>query len=328
MDPGPNELAEKPMQSSGWILAEPAELDRLRREAFESVGPEASLGLLYGIGFSEGVFEALRLLEDGERSLPEVPLAAAPPLVFRPESDDATEALVGSLTCSREAALHQRRYGASQTPVCMVSAGFAAGWYSTLRGEILLVRETCCRASGAPRCTFEARRPACWQKRDATWLQDLLSYLDFNALHAQAEERLEAIDANAPHPRLEGEMMGQFDALSPAAHVWGPVMILPYSGCEDGLLTIGAVQEDVGSERLRVIVIDTTGARINAVEAIGLARLLNALDDRNLEAVLVGVDQSGLRHFSTLRRTLRFPILARDISAGITLGFQIAQEAR
>ena len=84
-------------------------------------------------------------------------------------------------------------------------------------------------------------------------------------------------------------MMGAFDPLSPAVHVWGPVMILPYSGASDSLEARRDDLGDLGAGALRVVVLDLTGARIDALEAHGpVARCSRCSTRHKLETVLVG----------------------------------------
>jgi hypothetical protein len=162
-------------------------------------------------------------------------------------------------------------------------------------------------------------------------VDELLPYLDFEAIREKAENRLAEEGRAVPDERLNadaGEMMGGLDAMSPAAHVWGPVMVLPYSGSDDCLVTLETIHQDVGRDQIRVVVIDATGAVIDAVEAIGLARLLDVLDSLNLEAVLVGVGEHYVKQFRAYHEQLKLPVVARGISEAITLGFQMSIGSR
>jgi len=51
-----------------------------------------------------------------------------------------------------------RWLGPSKEPVCHFYAGIVAGYAGAISGEELHVRETACRAAGAPRCVFELTR--------------------------------------------------------------------------------------------------------------------------------------------------------------------------
>ena len=119
--------------------------------------------------------------------------------------------------------------------------------------------------------------------------------------------------------------MGAFDPLSPAVHVWGPVMILPYSGADDSLEALETILGDLGPGALRVVVLDLTGASIDALEVTGLLRLLEAIEAQKLESVLVALpDLEALRLLSPAA-ALSLPLRAANISEGISLAFQLAR---
>ncbi len=113
-------------------------------------------------------------------------------------------------------------------------------------------------------------------------------------------------------------MLGQFDPMSPAAHIWGPVMVLPYSGAADSMAALDTVDDDLGTSQVRVVVVDVTGARIEALEAAGLAQLLDHIEGAGAEAIVAGLSAEATPRFG-----LASPLLARDLSEGIALGFQM-----
>ena len=319
-------MAAEASDSLRLPLEDPNTLAHMRRDLFNGVGPEHAGGALYGLGFCEGLVDGLRLV----RALPasgslgaSLPHFAGP-LVFTPEAGYPERRLIGGLLGSLEGGIHLADYGPAADPICFVSAGYAAGWYSALLNENFLVRERTCIGCGERGCRFEARPVAEWLATDNAWARELLPYLDFESLRRRADERL----AEMGDPAVEGDMLGNFDPNSPAVHVWGPVMILPYSGSEDCLISIDTIRDDVGPDQIRVVVIDATGARIDGTEAFGLTRLLGALDATNLETVMVGVSTRGQRYLNLGENGLQTPILARTLSEGIALGFQISQENR
>ena len=117
-------------------------------------------------------------------------------------------------------------------------------------------------------------------------------------------------------------MLGRFDPMSPAAHIWGPVMILPYSGGADSADALETIQRDVGPDQVRVVLVDMTGARVGALEAMGLARLLDRVEGLGVEPILVGLDRNATGLLPS-GRGLSQPLVARDLAEGIALGFQI-----
>ncbi len=312
---------EVPLELRG-AFENPFELARLRRNAFEGVGRPYASGILYGIGLSRGLLDGLRIARRFGATLGGAPHHAGPglPMVFQPGRTRADRGFGGELADSVEAAIHLREFGADDEPVCHVSAGYASGWYSALLGEFQLVREVGCSAHGARTCTFEARPVTAWLDARVPWAIERLAYLDYDAMRKTALERL----AQDPD-EAEGSMMGAFDPLSPAVHVWGPVMILPYSGSADSLEAVGTILGDLGPTALRVAVIDLTGARIDPLEASGLLRLLEVLEAHKIESIVVGPPWLANPSWLPPRATLSLPLRAADISEGISLAFQLAR---
>ncbi len=300
----------------------PAELARLRRNAFESVGWPYAAGILLGIGLAQGLLDGLRVARRFGAALGGAPRHAGPglPLLFQAGRLRSDRGFSGTLHESIEATIHLRELGSNAEPVCHVSAGYASGWYSALFGEFQLVREVACIAHGADACEFEARPAAAWIAARDPWAATMLAYLDFPAMRQAALARL-ADDVD----ESEGSMMGAFDPLSPAVHVWGPVMILPYSGAVDSLEAVETILGDLGPGALRVIVLDLTGARIEALEATGLLRLLEVLEAHKLETVLVSLPEAVARLWLARSASVSLPLRARDISEGISLAFQLAR---
>jgi hypothetical protein len=302
---------------------DPEALERLRANAFESVGLPYAEGILYGIGVAEGLVDALRIARRFAAPLGGVPGHAGPglQLLFAANGLTPERRFTGTLHGSVEATVHRKRYGNAHAPICHVTAGYCAGWYSALLGEFVLVRELDCACTDAAgeRCQFTARPAAQWLEAGDGWAQGLLKYLDYEAMREGALKRLAASG-----DETEGDMMGAFDPLSPAVHVWGPVMVLPYSGAGDSIAALETIAADLGAGTIRVVVLDVTGARVDAVEATGLLRTVDEIARRNLELVLVGVsDESAALYLGGPGR-LASPLRAADISEAIRLAFQLA----
>ena len=312
---------EVPLELRG-AFENPAELARLRRNAFDSVGRPYAGGILYGMGLAQGLLDGLRAARRFGAALGGAPRHAGPglPLLFPVARIRADRGFSGVLVNSVEASVHMRELGLAAEPVCHVSAGYCSGWYSALLGEFLLVRELACAGHGAEQCEFEARPAQAWIEARDAHASTLLAYLDFDAMREAALKKL-ADDLD----EAEGSMMGAFDPLSPAVHVWGPVMILPYSGASDSLEAVVTILGDLGPAALRVVVLDLTGARIDALEATGLLRLLEVLEAHKLESILVGLPWLDARDLLPARAALSLPLRAADISEGISLAFQLAR---
>jgi hypothetical protein len=299
---------------------DPAALDELRRNAFETIGLPWAIGVLYGVGMGQGLRDGLRVTQAFGGVLGAVPeFPGAPiPMLFTPRGGRPETRFSGSLNHSLEARLHLSTYPAPEGPICFVSAGYSAGWYSALLGEFHLVRETTCLARGAGDCRFQARPARDWTGPEGEWARELLPYLDYEQLLQAARESL-ALEGSAS----AGEMLGGFDPLSPAAHVWGPVLVLPYSGADDSLEAVELIRADVGHDQIRAVVLDVTGARIDGVEAAGLMHAIETLEAQGIESVIAGLRSAACLRLPDTQR-LRLPLVAPDLTAAIALAFQLA----
>jgi hypothetical protein len=312
---------DAPARPSRIALESEEALERLRDEAFRANGFTGGAGVLYGIGYIEGMVDGMLLALSFDAGTPG-PFTPGPglPLLFEPEPCGDPGAILGVLAESTEARLHLGTQGHAPTPACVTSAGYAAGWHSGLLGKTVLVRETQCVAAGDAKCRFEARSREEWTQLDDDFIREILPFLDFDSIERRARELVDA-----PEEMLvEGDMLGSFDAMSPAAHVWGPVAVLPYSGADDGEEAIESISADLGPGCVRVAIIDATGARIDSLEAAGLARLLDRLDLHGIEPILVGVKGPAAELF-TPGRDLSLPTATGDLSEAIALAFQLCR---
>jgi hypothetical protein len=296
-------------------LEDPAVLSRLHREVLQIAAPDAAHGLLYGVGFVQGMVDGLRVARAfSEVGHPGACVAAPRIPLLLPLGRSAEGRGVGSLLQSSEASEQLERLGYSAGPVCHVGVGYASGWYSALRRETWLVRERECRARGDRRCRFEARRVEDWLERDEAWTRGLLPFLDFDRV---SERLAEADPDESLELTPEGDLVGALEPMSPAIHVWGPVLVLPYAGAADGEAALDAVAADPEGEEIRVVIVDVLGARLDGVESVGLASLVARVRRRGIEVIVAGRRTS--RGLAPLAEGLE----TRDVTAGIALAFQL-----
>jgi hypothetical protein len=302
-------------------LEDPEHLAALREQVYATHGDGAP-AMLYALGFVEGMADGLRVAQGFAADDPR-PRLAGPglPLLFVPSGGGEMN-ISGVVANSLEARVHRAQGLCANGPSCFLSAGYAAGWYGEILREPLLVKEVECIAHGGTCCRFVAHSPEEWQAEEDPWIARLLERIDLASLREAAVTRLATIPDAVDEP--EGDMLGGFDAMSPAVHVWGPVMVLPYSGAADCEAAIEMVSADLGSDRIEIIVVDVTGVRIGPIEADGLARFLDHLERIQIEAVVVGLANEAQPLFQGQGRGLAMPMLARDISEGITFAFQLA----
>lgn len=300
-----------------------AALRALRDEVFELVGPGYGFGILYGSGFREGMLQGLRLARGFQGIGPPAPQPSGPGihLLFCPAGDGPAIRFGGVLARSLEASLPASDVPPEAQPGCVVSASFAAGWYSAVLGEELLVREVECTARGDAACRFEASSAAEWKVLDPAWADRLLPFLDFDKIRQRVSSELEQLEVEPCGP----DEATHFDPLTPAAHVWGPLLVLPYAGVEDANSTLASIWSDSVSERLEVAVIDVTGAHVDEVEAIGLVQLLSTLEECGIEPILAGIQPRALSLLQRADSGKLEPLVARDVPDAIALAFQLCQ---
>jgi hypothetical protein len=299
-------------------------LAELRCEVFELLGFDYGQGILYGMGFKEGLLDGVRvahLFNSAGEPLPNV-VGPPLPLLFRPESGDVASRFRGTLHGCIEADVHGATQEPAKSPCCFLSAGYAAGWYSAILGRDLLVREWECAACDpgtSSDCSFEARDVDDWLASEPVWVGALLPFIDFDQSRKGAElaAQSEGID-------LEGEGLA-FDPSSPAIHVWGPVMVLPYGGPEDGQAALRVVKSDADGWGLQVAVLDLTGARIDDVVVVRVAKLRRALEAEGLAVVIAGGTPELTRGFAGAEREA--PLIAPNVSQAIALAFQITRSS-
>jgi hypothetical protein len=306
-------------RTSGRLAVGSVELlGELRWDVFQSVGARYGHGVLYGIGFTEGLIDALRVTRTFQHGSDPVAQLAGPvlPLLFDPQPGADAGCFHGSLRDPIEGRLHLERFGTPQDPVCFVTAGYAAGWYTELLGQTVLVRELTCHARGDHACTFEARPIDAWNGDRV--IAELVPYLDVSALRERA--RASMSDDGEPEVDAEGDLFGSFDPNSPAVHVWGPVMILPYSGADDSAAAIETIVGDVGPDQVRVVIVDVLGMNLDSLELAGLSQVLTYVRAHEMESILVGMPR---RETQRMGRALDSTLCVDDMQQGIALGFQM-----
>jgi anti-anti-sigma regulatory factor len=308
-------LADARFVASARLLA------ALHQELRRGFGDRDARAALLQAGAYHGHRDALVLLrDDGPRSRRcDGPAACASPLVplrFTSAFDAFGERLLGSWDgCEADAA--RIASGAAAEPACCVSAGYASGWLSALRGVETLAVERTCRAAGDAACTFEARDTALWQVAGDAAAAALAALLPLASVRAAATDALPP----APEPPAAA-----FDPQSPAVHVWGPVMVVPYAG-EDTAVTIETVARDPGAASVSVVVVDLDGAVVDdGFGAVALERIVDTIQGWGAEAVLTGL--SPLAE-SVVAGLAGDPIVLRkDLQHAIAAAFRIAESQR
>ncbi len=227
--------------------------------------------------------------------------------------------LAGTWPEALEAEAVLAAFGRRDAPVCRLSAGYTSGWLSGLFHADLLALETQCIARGDAACRFVVREAGSWVASGDPGARDLLARLPFRAL-GEAAVRAQG----GPGPE---DVDGAFDPVSPAVHVWGPVMVVPFAGADETLRAVELIGRDAGAREVSVVVVDLAGALVDeAFGAAALERVLEAIAGWGAEAILTGVSPLSERAVAGLE--LPHLVWRKDLDETIAAALQIAELAR
>lgn len=293
-------------------FADPDAFARLRRYAVALAGPHEAPALLYRLGFDRGWADGAAVAAQFGKDTPLRSQLAGPPLrlLFSPTEGRVPEDFGGELSRSLEAETHVES-GYDGSAACHLTAGYAAGWYSSILGQTILVTEDRCSAAGAVSCHFRARPAQHWASDQEVGPLDLARYVEPRSS-----------DSCAPPDESAGGDRG-FDHHSAAVHVWGPVMVVPYAGVEDTNAALEAVREDLGEEAVRVVVVDLAGARLDELEACRVMEVIGRLEGEGLDVVISGV-RARTSILGTRISRRGHALMVPDLTEGIARAFQIA----
>jgi len=181
---------------------------------------------------------------------------------------------------------------------------------------------------GHEACRFVAREAEAWRLLGDSRAEQLLAALPFDAFRAAVREREAQNRAlRAVGFASDSDPCGEFDREAAVIHVWGPVMVLPYSGPEDTLRALDLVGSDPQARGVSVIVLDLAGAIVDeAFGAVALEQIIHTADAWGTE--LVFAEPSGLSQ--RVISELEHPplIVVKDLEHAIATAFQIAQSQR
>ena len=208
-----------------------------------------------------------------------------------------------------------------------MSAGYTSGWFSGIHDVDMLVVESTCCAKGEEICTFIAREAETWRSAGPAelgvewervrWMLDSIPFTRFRSLAAKLADPIP--------PEEPAEDV--FDPDSAAIHIWGPVMVVPYSGTEEALQAVGLIGRDPSAQEVSVVILDLTGTRIDDVFAAApLGQIVETIEAWGAEAIFAGLRSRSDHLIADLSKP---PIaIHRDVEQAIVAGFQIATAQR
>lgn len=303
-------------------LTDPRRLGALHGRLAAALGEPDAAAALFQAGCLHGLRDAGQALAAGWRVGAGAVPGPAPrlSLAFAPTGNGAGLEIAGVWAERHEAEGRVAALGRSAGPCCFASSGYASGWLSGLLGGDVLAVEVECAAAGAPACRFVARPAGDWRVEGDRRALALLARLDFADLRDGAAD-----DVAEPEP--PEELAAALDGDLPVVHVWGPVMVLPYTGADDSIATLESVSRDAAARDVCVVVLDLGGAILDRVAgAIALERVLDALACRGAETVVAGVSPRSEAVVADL--AARHMLLRAELPVAIAAAFQLADARR
>lgn len=304
------------------LLADARLLAAVHAELQERLGEADAATALLQIGFALGLRDGLRALRGGFHAACASASPAAPALAIQLDALPARDAeasfeLRGVWPVRHEAGACIA--AGITAPGCHVSEGYTSGWLSGLYDADLVAVEQACTARGAAACCFVAREPSSWRSGADPATVLALSALAGDEIRARIEAELDAEEPLRPGSILDPD--------SPAVHVWGPVMVVPFGGSDDSLRAIDLIGRDPAAREVSVVVLDLTGAVIDeGFGALALENVLDAIEAWGAEPVLAGVSALSEPVVADLQRA--HLVVRKDLTNAIASAFQIAQAQR
>jgi anti-anti-sigma regulatory factor len=308
------------------ILLDPNFLGALHRELRSELGAAEANHSLFQMGFLHGLQDGIRARDDVFGEQPEAPgCTVAPPLPIQMRTDaEAAElggvALRGLWPECTEAAVLIDALGKPVEPACFVSAGYTSGWLSGTLDANILALETSCSACGADTCSFAAREASVWRALGDPDVMQLLDALPFESFRAFVCATRDAqIDSNSETDQIESDRS--------VVHIWGPVMVVPFSSGDEALQAIDLIGRDPAASDVSVVVVDLSGAIIDeSFGAMALEQIVDTIEAWGAEAIFAAVSPLSEVAVADLERQ---PLVThKDLSQAVAAAFQIAAAQR
>jgi len=235
-------------------------------------------------------------------------------------SDTSGYAIEGTWPEAHEARAWTGPLGPGEEPICWLSAGYTSGWLSSTLDGCIIALERTCRGCGDGACEFEARDQARWLSDPLDPRLETLGPVDFDLF------RTLALDTSDAAPELiEGE--GEFDPEGPMVHIWGPVMILPYTTRENLLRTTDALARDPSTHEINAVVLDLRNEALDAgFDTEAVEQVLASIEDWGAEPILTGV--SPLSEHVISECESRHLLVRKDLDEAIAAAFLITEAQR
>ena len=310
---------EAMLQLDSRVLLDPQFLAALHRELLELGDAQFARQRLLRMGFLHGMQDACRAagLTYGHD-------AYSPPLTIRCRCIPANGAIEvrGDWPERREVRARLSPGGADGAGCCAFSAGYTSGWLSSMLDADLIAVEQHCSGEGHERCCFVAREASLWRA-------DELLGMPIDAIRFDAFRRL-VRDRNAewaPEPRLPMPEAPGIDRDDACVHIWGPVMVIPFGGPEEGLRALELIGCDPEAAEVSVVIVHLGHTLIDeAFGALALEQIVQTAESWGAETLIAEPSPLCERVLAELEHP---PLLVvKDLAEAVVIGFQIAASQR
>jgi len=298
------------------VLLDPHFLGAMHAELEAEFGREGAATTLMQVGLIQGLHDAWRAVGDdlGEGFALSPPLAIRFTAVRNAEPAGAIE-MVGSWPERTEAGARLSLVGPCSHAACHLSAGYTSGWLSGTMGANILALESTCAAAGAAECRFIAREADAWRVDGDPRALSLLAALPFDAVRELVRSR--------PRSDVEHAPQGGFDGEAAVVHIWGPVMVIPFTNGDEALSALELIGRDPAAQDVSVVVVDLSGAIIDdAFGAMTLEQIVDSAETLGAETIFAAVSPLSEPVVAELDRQ---PLLVhKDLPQAIAAAFQVA----
>jgi hypothetical protein len=309
-DPDPEAVLDRDSR----VLLDPAFLKALHSELLLAGDAGLARAELLRMGFLHGMQDAFRAQAAGRDGAPWVP-----PLAIRCRTFPVAgvREVRGSWPERREA---EARPAAGGVGCCAFSAGYTSGWLSGMLDADWMAVEDACGSAPHERCCFVAREAAHWcDGEPGRAAADVIPFQAFRALVRARQVRAGMAD-------LLAETAG-IDRDAACVHIWGPVMVIPFGGPDEGLRALDLIGRDPAAADVSVVIVHLGHALIDeAFGALALEQIVQQAAAWGAEtliaepsplstAVLAGLDHPPL-------------LVVKDLEQAVVTAFQIAQSQR
>jgi len=291
-------------------------------ELDSELGQQKALLALFQIGLFHGLRDAARVCRERDDPASNVTFPDTTSVVMRWTGGGSTHeagtfSIEGSWPERHEAVARVSRLGAPESPSCWMSAGYTTGWLSGTLNRPLIAREVSCAARGDEACRFEVQERSVWEASGDEAMQSLAREVPFETFHKLATTPLTERDDGPPTPN------GQFDRSQPVVHIWGSVMVLPFTTLDEALATVEKLGRDPGISEIRAVVVDLRERPLDeGFGAAAIEQILETIESWNAQSLITGVCPSSEAAIASIETS--HLIVRKNLTEVIATAFQIA----